>query len=100
MHLVEEVTGVESISDCHPASRTGDGRPVAHVDGVVDVIATRTNVENTANAGLQLSKGRGFVPTPTVAALAGLGVESDGVPFLITHGSAEFAGPDRGFDDG
>lgn len=53
VYLIQEVSGGQRICNCHPASRASDGRPSANVDGIVNVVAARADVENTADAGLQ-----------------------------------------------
>lgn len=99
VHFVEEVSWVESVRHRHPTCWAGNCRPLAHVNGVVDVIAAGADVEDSADTGLEFCQGWSLEPTPAVAAVAGLGVESCGVAFLVAKGRAEFAGLDRGLDD-
>jgi len=100
VRLIQEISRVKAVCDRYTAGWIRGGRPLAHVDGVGDVVTTRTNVEDSANADLQLGESRGLVPTPAVAAVAGLGIECDGVAGLVAEGGAEFACSDRGFDNG
>lgn len=97
MHLGQSVRRVEQVRDGHSSLGVGGGHPNADVNCFGDVIASCSDVEGTADSALKLCDGGGFVPSPTVAAASGLGVEregswnaADGV--LVAESGAEAAG--------
>lgn len=93
--LVDEVAGSEAVCDSHTARGAGDGGPGADIDGVVDVVATGANVQDAADASLQLGQSGCLIPAPAVAAVAGLGVERDRIALLVAEGGSEVACPGR-----
>lgn len=88
MSFVDEIPGIEAIRNGHATSRAGNRCPVSNVNSIRNVITAGANIEDTADATLQLRQCRRLVPPPAVAPIPRLGIKRDGIAFLPSHGSS------------